>query len=1064
METPSFKEDHISQVPALQLLQNIGYTYLPPEEAYLARGRKSSNVILDTILEAQLKKINKISFRGSQHEFSNSNINNAVHALKDIPFDGLVRTNEKVFDLLTLGKSFEQTVEGDTKSYSINFIDWKNVGNNVFHVTEEFEVAKSGSTEHLRPDLVLFANGIPLAVVECKKTGLLDEAISQQIRNQQDWAIPKLFTYSQLLLAIDKNEAKYATAGTSLKFWTFWKEQHPDEAELETLVNTPLSEAKKKKLFSERFRYVRRYFDDLERQPRLVTEQDRAIFYLLRPERLIELTYKYTLFDAGEKKVARYQQYFAVKKTLDRVSKINSDSKRLGGVIWHTQGSGKSLTMVMLAKALVLEPGIDDAKVVVVTDRIDLDKQVHKTFLNCGKEVQKAQSGDHLISLIEESKEQIITTVIGKFTAALNKKNIQNKSANIFALVDESQRSQYGSMHIKMQQVFPNACYIGLTGTPLMKRDKNTAAKFGGLIDTYTIDQAVKDKAVVPLLYEGRHTIQEVQERPIDSWFDRVTAGLSTEQKKDLKKKFSNAGQLNKTDQRIYRIAFDISEHFRKTFKDTPFKGQLAAPDKATAIKFKRYLDEIGYVTSEVVMSAPDEREGYDDVQEETKAEVLAYYKKMVDKHGRPKPIENTGYPYAVTEAYLRSEDPEIIIVIDMLLVGFDAPKNTVLYLCRNFRDHGLLQAIARVNRLFEGKEHGLILDYYGILGNLDQALTEYNKAGLDDFAPEDLEGALTDIKKEVEKLPQRHSDLWDVFKAVKNRLDGEEFEQLLRDDSLRAEFYERLSEYARCLGTALGTYQFVIDTPENLQQRYRDDLKFFHNLKASVQRRYAEVIDYKEYEPRIKKLLDTYVTSDEIYKVTPLINIFNVAEREEAYGATQSDASKADTIANQTKRTITEKMEEDPAFYLPLSKMLDEVIADGKARRTSESARLAKAQAISDKVINRTDSDVPQSLKGRDVARAFYGVIQDGLSQVDSNGVNISEVAAELGLKVDEIILDNRIVDWVLNKDIKNRMKDKIEDELFDLNKNHGIKLSVEQIDNLLERCINIAEARYPA
>lgn len=1062
MDTPSFKEDHISQIPALQLLQNIGYSYLTPEEANIARGRRSSNVLLESILESQLKKINRINFRNRQHEFTNSNIRNAILALKEVPFDGLVRTNEKIFDLLTLGKSLEQTVDGDTKSFNLNFIDWRDIKNNVFHVTEEFEISKSGSNEHLRPDLVLFVNGIPLAVIECKKPGLLEEAISQQIRNQQDWAIPKLFIYAQVLLAADKNSAKYGTAGTSLKFWTFWKEQHPNELELEKLINTPLSWDKKDKLFSDRFRYVRKYFDELEASPRLVSEQDRAIYYLLSPDRLLELTYNYTLFDGGEKKVARYQQYFAVKKTLDRVQKINTDQRRLGGVIWHTQGSGKSLTMVMLAKALVLDPRIDDAKVVIVTDRIDLDKQIHKTFLNCGKQVQKAQSGDHLVSLIEENKEQIISTVIGKFTAAVNKKNVQNKSPNIFALVDESQRTQYGSMHIKMRQVFPNACYIGFTGTPLMKKDKNTALQFGGLIDTYTIDQAVSDKAVVPLLYEGRHTVQEVQEKPIDSWFDRVTAGLTTDQRKDLKKKFSNAGQLNKTDQRIYRIAFDVSEHFRKTFKGTPFKAQLAAPDKETAIKFKRYLDEIGEVTSEVVMSPPDEREGYEDVQEETKAEVLAYYKKMVDKHGRPKPADNTGYPYAVIEAYLRSEDPEIIIVIDMLLVGFDAPKNTVLYVCRNLRDHGLLQAIARVNRLYEGKDYGFILDYYGVLGNLDKALTEYSNAGLDGFDAEDLEGALTDINKEVEKLPQYNSDVWDLFKGIKNRLDAEEFEQLLGDDYLRTSFYERLSKYARCLSIALATYQFVTETPEVQQRRYKDDLKFFHNLKGAVQRRYAEVVDYKEYEPRIQKLLDTYVTTDEIVKITPLVNIFNVAEREEAYGAL-NDAAKADTIAHQTKRTITEKMEEDPAFYARFSKMLEGVIEDFRKKRLTEAEYLKNTRGIMDAVVNRSDDDTPASLKGKDVARAFYGVMDETLTPLVEPQEKRKTISAELGLKIDEIILKHRIVDWVLNKDVKNRMKNEIEDELFDLGTDYDIKLSVEQIDDLLERFINIAEARYP-
>jgi type I restriction enzyme R subunit len=1063
MDTPSFKEDHISQVPALQLLQHLGYTYLSPDEANKARNRRSSNVILESILETQLRKFNRINFKGNQYEFSDSNIRGAIQALKEVPFDGIVRTNEKIFDLLTLGKSLDQTIDGDTKSFDLKYVDWKIPSNNVFHVTEEFEVARTGSAQHYIPDLVLFVNGIPLAVIECKKPGIIAEAISQHIRNQKDDGIPRLFIYSQVLLATDKESAKYGTAGTSAKFWAVWKEQESQDSIIEKLINTPLSENLKEKLFHERFKYVRKYFDQLEKQQRLVTEQDRAIYSLLRPERLLELTYKFTLFDAPEKKLARYQQYFAVKRTIERVKKIGANKKRQGGVIWHTQGSGKSLTMVMLAKALSLEPGIEDPKVVVVTDRIDLDKQISKTFMNCGKQVQKAESGAHLIELVEQNKESIITTVIGKFEAALNKKSLRYDSPNVFILVDESQRSQYGSLNVKMQQIFPFGCYIGFTGTPLMKKDKNTAQRFGGIIDKYTIDQAVRDKAVVPLLYEGRHVIQEVQEKQIDSWFQRVTEGLTTEQRKDLKKKFSSANQLNKADQKIYRTAFDVSDHFRKNFQGTGFKGQLAAQDVESAIKFKEYLDDIGIVTSEVVISAPDERVGYDDVHNETKDKNLAFYKKMVAKYGRPDPVDFTGYPYDIVKRFDTPDDPEIVIVVLMLLVGFDCKRNGVLYICRNFEGHGLLQAIARVNRLYEGKEYGFVLDYFGILGNLDRALTEYSDVGLDEFDAEDLAGALTDISAEVDKLSQRHSDLWELFKKVKNRLDAEEFEQLLSDEALRQKFYDRLSEYARTLGICLSTLKFVEGTPEEKQKKYKSDLKFFENLRLSVRRRYAESIDYKEYESRIQKLLDTYVPSDEIVQITPIVDIFNKAEREAAVEAVEGDAAKADLIANQTKKTITDKMEEDPAFYARFSKMLEDVIEEHRQQRFSDAEYLRRTRGVMESVVNRTDDEIPSKLRGHEVARSLYGVINESLTKACPDIDRAKNLSADLGLKVDEVILRHRIVDWVVNDDVKNRMRDDIEDMLFDLQKNESIQLDINQIDEIMEQCIKIGVNRYP-
>jgi type I restriction enzyme, R subunit len=358
-QLPSFLEDHISQIPALQLLQNLGWEYLTPGETVTLRGGKLSGVILDGVLIPQLRKLNKIRFKGGEFEFSEANIQSAVQAIKDVLFDGLVRTNEKVYDLLVLGKSLSQTIDGDTKSFPLFFIDWNPetfLTNNVFHVTEEFEVERTASHETRRPDLVLFVNGIPLAVIECKRPdlkGAIEEAISQNLRNQRDDEIPQLFLYSQLLLAVSKNEAKYGTTGTALKFWSVWKEDV--DAVLAPVLNKPLSKTQKERLFADRYAYVREYFDQLEKQPREITPQDRTVYSLCQRDRLLDLTFNYTLFDAGEKKVARYQQFFCIKKILLRIRQRDDEGRRKGGVVWHTQGSGKSLTMVMLAKGIVRE-------------------------------------------------------------------------------------------------------------------------------------------------------------------------------------------------------------------------------------------------------------------------------------------------------------------------------------------------------------------------------------------------------------------------------------------------------------------------------------------------------------------------------------------------------------------------------------------------------------------------------------------------------------------------------------------------------------------------------------
>ena len=1059
-ETPSYLEDRISQIPALQLLQNLGYEYLTPDEVYRLRGKKAGNVVLDEILDRQLRNINTIRFRDQDYSFSNQNICKAIEALKDFPYNGLVKTNEKIYDLLCLGKSFEETIAGDTKSFTLKYIDWDHLENNVYHVTAEYPIARTASNEPRRPDIVLFVNGIPLAVIECKRPDIkdpADEAISQMIRNQRDEEIPGLFLYSQLLLGVSPNEVRYGTTATPKRFWTSWKEKSEIEAEVKRLANIPLSAEKKAALFSEPFRDCRGYFEQLELAgERQVTQQDRALYCLCRPERLMELTYRYLVYDAGEKKIARYQQYFAIRKTMERVKEIDPRTeKRLGGVIWHTQGSGKSLTMVMLAKALTLEPTITNPKVVVVTDRIDLDEQIHDTFQHCGKEPVRAKTGKHLVELIDQQKEAIITTVIDKFDSALNSRNVEDASPNIFVLVDESHRSQYGTMHTKMKKVFPNACYIGFTGTPLLKKEKSTSDKFGGFIDKYTIDDAVEDKTVVRLLYEGRHVVQEVDEKTIDTWFDRISEGLTAEQKADLKKKFSNADQLNKADRKIYRIAYDISDHFQKNWKGTGFKAQLAAPSRVAALKYKKYLDEFGIVSSEVLISPPDTREDNEDIYEEPTEELQKFWAATMKKYGSEEVYNRT-----LIRKFKYEDDPEIIIVVSKLLTGFDAPRNTVLYITKNLKEHSLLQAIARVNRVYEGKDYGYILDYYGILGDLNEALNKYR--ALEGYDEEDLAGTITNVTEEVQKLKQRHSDLWDVFKTVPNKMDVEAYEQLLGDEELRQQFYKRFSIFSRTLMIALSTVRFIEETHEKTISKYKQDMKFFQKLRISVKKRYGEEIDYREYEPKIQKLIDTHIKSEEILQITPLVDIFNKEKFEEEVNKIESPRARAETIANRTKRTILEKWEEDPAFYKRFSLLLEETIAEFMAKRISDAEYLKKVTEIMNSVRTRSGDDVPDKLEQREVAKAFYRLVYDVIKKFENGDRSVSDYSADIGLNIDDIVQNSLVVDWINNQDIQNMMLNKIEEYLYQVKDQHGIALSYDDIDLIMEQSLSVAKKRY--
>lgn len=1061
MQTPSFIEDHISQIPALQLLQNLGYTYLTPEEVLKERQDKLSNVILEDILEQQLLKFNKIQFKGKIYPFSPASIRGAIDAIKNVPmFDGLVTTNSKIYDLLTLGKSFEESIGSDRKSFTINYIDWNNIENNVFHVAEEFEVNRTSSDKKYRPDIVLFVNGIPLCIIECKRPDIkepLEEAKSQHLRNQQEDGIPHLYKYSQILLALTSNKVQYATTGTPRKFWATWKEQKLKETDLQELVNKPLSDEQKDKLFADRFKYVRKYFDNIEAEGRLVTEQDKLLYSLCQPQRLLELMYKYIVYDAGIKKIARYQQYFAIQDTLERI-KIIRHERRQGGVIWHTQGSGKSLTMVMLAKAISLEPEIVNPKVVIVTDRIDLDKQISDTFKSCGKVVKKATSGEDLGNIIADNKETIITTVINKFQAALRKKKIIDDSKNIFVLVDESHRSQYGSANALMQKVFPNACYIGFTGTPLMKKEKSTAVKFGGIIGTpYTINQAVEDEAVLPLYYESRLAVQNVTQNSIDKYFDIISRDLTDKQKADLKKKFSTRRILNEAEQKIANVALDISQHFEHKYKGTGFKGQLTAPSKAIALKYKKYLDELGMVTSEVVISAPDTREGNDDIYEENSSEVNQFWKRMMDRFGN-----ESEYNAQIINQFKNAPEPELLIVVDKLLTGFDAPKNSVLYIARSLKEHGLLQAIARVNRLAEGKDYGEIIDYYGLLTELDEALLTYSNIG--DFDEEDIQDALVSAQEEIKKLPQLHSDLWEIFNGI-NKYDIETYEQHLKYEDDRDKFYDKLSQYSKVLQLALGNFKFLEETPEKKIVTYKNDLKFFLNLRVSLKSRYAESIDRKEYEAKIQKLIDTYVTSDEIIQVTEPVDIFDTEKFKAEVEKKVSTRSKADTIAYRISRTISEKWEDDPIFYKKLSELLKEAIAKYSKQIMDEAERLKNDNAYLNRVTEiltmtrtRTGDDIPISILNNEVAKAFYGVVFEKIKKYDAT----KDSAAELALKIDKIILDNQYVDWIKNTDLQNKIINDIEDVLFEFKDINKIDITFDDIDFIIDESMKIAKRRY--
>lgn len=1052
--TPSYLEAVQSQLPALQLLTEIGWEYLPPDECNRLRSGRLSTAILDPILTDFIRDNARYSFKGREHPFTENAIASAVQALKAFRATGALHQNEEVYDLLCLPYSVPQTVEGDTKSFDIDFIDWKRSENNRYHCTAEFKVERIGQRAHYIPDIVLFVNGIPVVVIECKRSSYSDEkkepidlAIGQLGDYQAKDGIPQVFLYSQLLIALARDKAEYGTTGTERKYWSTWREAGIDE-EVRALIGRPVPTGSL--LLGAPFQSNAREFLQLHGEGRELTEQDRTVYALCRPERLLRLIYQNILFDNGTKKIARYQQFFAVEDILKRVRGGDPGKDRAGGVVWHTQGSGKSLTMVMLAKALMLAPDIATPKVVLVTDRIDLDDQICGTFRACGLEPEQAGTGQELVKLLGDGKSHVVTTIINKFEAATKARNLRPATRDTFVLVDEGHRSNYSEMSARMRLVLKGACFIGFTGTPLAKGAKrNTFTQFGTLFEPpYTIATAVADKAVVPLLYEARHVPQTVNQGPIDSWFEKLTDGLSDEQRADLKRKYSSERQLNKAEQKVRMIAWDVTQHYtRGGFQGTGLKGQLVAPDKATALLYKKCFDEFGMVSTEILMSGPNVREG-DHGEKEASAEEKRFWKQMMGRYG-----SEERYNKQLINAFKKGDEPEIIIVVDKLLTGFDAPCNAVLYLTRKLKGHTLLQAIARVNRLFEGKEHGLILDYTGVIEELDEAIDFY--AELADYEGADLVDTVHMLADEAVKLPQRLSDVWELFPGLKGTTDPEAFLKVLRDQELRDRFYERFGLFARTLSLALASTRFLEETPETTIRQYKQDLKFFGNLRADAASRYQERIDFSEYEPKIQKLIDAHVDAEDVVELMEPINLFDQDERQAVLDHQGKTAeAKADMIASATQRVIEREMAKDPVFYQKFSRLIQSVLDDIYAGRLNALEGLPLLTDYAHKVATHTDDGVPKELAGYDMARRFFGVVRDAATQAAS-----PTELARISKEIEERLRPHKIRDFRDNPDALNRMRQEIDDVFFEA-KEAGLEIPLETQDRLIDQCIEITIA----
>jgi type I restriction enzyme R subunit len=1011
--SPISREQYAAHLPALHLLCNLGWSFLTTAQALVLRGSTREVILRSRLVE--VLQTRRYEYKGQWYPLSSSGIEQVVRELSAVSLaEGLLPANERLYGKLALGITVTEFMpDGKKHQPTIAVIDWADPSANRWDVTEELEVLSAHGTHHRTPDLVCFVNGLPLVVIEAKRPEsthagktMVAEGISQHLRNQRPDEIPQLFGYAQLLLSISQTEGRYGTTATAAKFWARWREEEFTAAHMASMKNAALPADARQRLFEGKPKVLEAHFDALWSQPMAPTDQDRLLTSLLTPLRLLELLRSYVLFDRKVGKiVARYQQFFGIRALLARIRQLRPDGGREGGVIWHTTGSGKSFTMVFLTKALLLVESLAECRVVVVTDRVDLEGQLSRNFISGGAfgsaiasqkdgEKSRAMTGRDLAKRIGSGTERITFTLVHKFNSASKLPECRNDSANLIVLVDEGHRSHGGETHERMKKALPRAAYVAFTGTPLLK-DEKTANKFGPIVHAYTMQRAVEDETVAPLLYEERVPELTINEEAVNRWFDKITAGLSDAQRADLKKKFAKKGAIYGASGRIELIAWDIATHFNENIKklDLGLKGQVATDSKLDAIRYKKALDETGLVTSAVVISPPDTREGNAELDEDTLPEVQKWWKQTVLAGG----MDAETYEKQVVADFGTDDGPDLLIVVDKLLTGFDEPRNTVLYIDKPLKGHNLIQAVARVNRLHDEKRYGVLVDYRGILKELDTAIRAYQDLETrtqGGFDVADLEGLYRNFGTEYKRLPALHDRLWSFFQGVVNKLDREQFRQVLTPkfatdadgqeyderQKLRDDFYAALTEFGLCLQTALSSRSFFEDKSfsEALIARYKGDLRFFTELRQTARRDAMETVDYSSYEEQIRRLVDKQVIGKEVREPEGVYLVHQLGQAEDtAQWSPEKTRNETDLIRTRLRKTIEQDLAEDPYAQKVFGELLRQAIAEAEAMFDHPLKQYALFKDFEEQVAARKTPGVPEVLTDEPHAKAYYGAIR---------------------------------------------------------------------------------------
>lgn len=963
----------------------------------------------------------------------------------------LYHANQAVYSDLRYGVKVPQGQGKPDKT--VWLIDWANPLNNDFAIAEEVTV-RGDNTK--RPDVVLYVNGIALGVIELKRASVgVDEGIQQNLDNQKKTFIRGFYTTVQLVMAgNDSQGLRYGTIETPAKHYYHWKEESPG-------YNHNVDDRRRKYL-------------SLNDDESVDEQLDFDIINLCNKIRLLEIIHNFIVFDAGIKKLCRHNQYFGVKAAQQRVKEND------GGIIWHTQGSGKSLTMVWLAKWI--RENVNDARVLVVTDRTELDEQIEGVYSGVDEAIYRTKSGADLVATINEPKPWLLCSLVHKFGKRGEKSDDQatddyieelmkqlpsdfRAKGNLFVFVDECHRTQSGKLHQAMEAILPEACFIGFTGTPLLKKDKQKSIEvFGAFIHTYKFDEAVNDKVVLDLQYEARDIDQYIRSpEKIDEWFEVNTAGLTDMAKVQLKQRWGTMQKVLSSRERLEMIVNDIWMDMKRRPRLMSGRGNamLVCASIYQACKVYELFNQTdlkgkcaivtSYLPSTADIKGEETGEGYTEKlhQYEIYQQMLADYFE-VPKDEVIKRAEE--FEKKVKKQFKKEPGQmRLLIVVDKLLTGFDAPSATYLYIDKKMQDHGLFQAICRVNRLDgDDKEYGYVIDYKDLFNSLESSIKDYTSGAFDAYDKEDVHGLLTNrLEKSREKLEEARETVKSLCEPVmepKELIDYIRYfcgdpansEDLKLNEAKRVSLYRDVAALVRAYANLANEITAAGYSAEEAQE-IKAEVEHFSKMRQEIKLASKDEVDLKKYEPAMRRLLDTYIRAEDSETVVDfeelgLVELI-IAKAAQYYGNAEGNKvpeAMAESIENNIRKVIIDGQPINPKYYEKMSELLEAVIEQRREDALSYEAYLKEVKKLAQELTEPGGTTpYPDSIDTRG-KQSLY----DNLEQNE-----------ELVTRIDEAIRHTKKADWRYNRFKRKDVVDAVRDELGE----YAVKLDevIELIEN---------------